>query len=70
MARLKEFMTPQGEFYEQPPFIVQAIEPADTIADQILEHMRYGYQLTSMTPLNTGPHGGRLLLLFQSTTAR
>ncbi len=64
MARLKDIMNERGEFYEEPPFIIQCIEPADYVSEQILEHLKYGYQMTSMTALNTGPHGGRLLLLF------
>lgn len=64
MARLKDIINEKGEFWEEPPPIIQCIEPADYIAEQILEHLRFGYQLTSMTPLNTGPHGGRLLMLF------
>lgn len=64
MARLKEFMNEKGEFYETPPMIVQLIEPADYVADQILDHMRYGYQLASLTPLSAGNHSGRILLLF------
>ncbi|HEY9685276.1 MAG TPA: hypothetical protein V6C86_27120 [Oculatellaceae cyanobacterium] len=68
MAKLKDLIDAKGEFYEEPPPIIQLIEPADYIAEAILEHLRYGYQVTSMTPLNTGPHGGRLLLLFQRVT--
>jgi hypothetical protein len=64
MARLKDLVNEKGEFYEEPPIIVQCIEPADYVSEQILEHLRFGYQLTSLTPLNTGPHGGRLLCLF------
>jgi hypothetical protein len=70
MAKLKDFMDEKGNFYEHPPFIVQVIEPADYVADQILEHMKYGYQLSSMTPLNFGPHAGRLLLLFHQASTR
>lgn len=65
MARLKDLMDKQGNFYERPPAIVQTIEPADDVADQILEHSRYGFQLISLTPINFGPHAGRMLLLFQ-----
>ena len=68
MAKLKDLLDAKGNFYEEPPMIIQLIEPADYIAEAILEHLRYGYQVTSMTPLNTGPHGGRLLLLFQRVT--
>jgi hypothetical protein len=65
MARLKDIKNERDEFYENPPpLIIQLIEPADYVAEAILEHLRFGYQLTSLTPLNTGPHGGRLLLLF------
>jgi hypothetical protein len=70
MPKLKDFMNEKGEFYEQPPMIVQIIEPADYVSDQILDHMRYGYQLASMTPINSGPHGGRVLLIFQQTAAQ
>jgi hypothetical protein len=71
MARLKDILNQQGEFYADvtPPLYIQCIEPADYVADQLLEHLRYGYQLTSMTPLSTGPHGGRILLLFQYNPA-
>ncbi len=68
MAKLKDIIDPvTKEFVEQPPYIIQLIEPADYVAEAILEHMKYGYQMTSLTPLNTGPHGGRLLLLFHYT---
>jgi hypothetical protein len=68
MAKLKDIINERGEFYElPPPFIIQLIEPADYVAEQILEHLKYGYHLTSLTALNTGPHGGRLLLLFHRT---
>jgi len=65
MARLKDLLDKNGEFYEAPPLLIQTIEPADYIAETILEHMRYGYVVMSMTALNTGPHGGRLLIIFQ-----
>jgi hypothetical protein len=65
MAKLKDFMDPQGNFYEQPPIIVQSVDPVDDVADQILNHMRFGYTLTSLTPINFGPSAGRILMLFQ-----
>jgi hypothetical protein len=68
MARLKDLLNEKGEFYEKP-LIIQCIEPADYVAEQILEHLRYGYQLMSMTPISAGPHSGRMLLLFQQAQA-
>ncbi len=65
MARIKDFLSPQGQFYEQPPIIVQAVEPVDDVADSIMSHLGHGYQLTSVTPVNVGPNAGRMLLLFQ-----
>ncbi len=70
MAKLKDLMDEKGNFYERPPLVVQIIEPADYVADQIMEHSRYGYQLISITPINMGPHGGRMLLLFQQGQPR
>jgi hypothetical protein len=69
MARLKDFLNPQGQFYEQPPIIVQAIEPADDVADSIMQHLTHGYQLMSITSVSAGPNSGRMLLLFQKNAA-
>jgi hypothetical protein len=64
MPKLKDFMDEKGNFYEHPPMLVQIIEPMDYVSDQILEHKKYGYQLQSMTPIASGSHSGRMLLLF------
>jgi hypothetical protein len=69
MARLKDFINQQGQFYEQPPIIVQSIEPADDVADSIMNHLGFGYQLMSITSVSAGPNSGRMLLLFQKTGA-
>ncbi len=65
MAKLKDFLDKQGNFYDQPPIIVQSVDPVDDVADSILTHMRYGYTLTSITPIGFGPSAGRVLMLFQ-----
>lgn len=66
MSKLKDVVDDKtGKFIKQPPLVIQDIIPADDVAKSINEHMRYRYQMTSITPLNTGPHGGRLLLLYQ-----
>lgn len=68
MSKLKDVVDDKtGKFIKQPPMVIQDIVPADDVAKSISEHMRYRYQMTSITPLNTGPHGGRLLLLYQYT---
>lgn len=67
MARLKDFIDKQGNFYQQPPPIVQSVDPVDDVADSILEHLRFGYTLTSLTPVGFGPNAGRILLLFQKS---
>jgi hypothetical protein len=64
-CRLKDYMDAKGNFYEQPPLIVQSVDPVDDVAEQILNHMRYGYSLTSLTPINSGNQAGRILMLFQ-----
>lgn len=53
-----------GKFFRTPTVVVQTIIPADDVAKTILEHLRFNYQISSITPLTVGPHGGRLLLLF------
>lgn len=71
MARLKDIVNEKGEFYDNVrPFVIQSIEPADTVSEAIIEHLRFGYQLSSMTPLSAGPHGGRMLLLFTQSPGR
>jgi hypothetical protein len=67
MARLKDFINEKRAFYEQPPPIVQSIDPCDDVADTILRHMQFGYTMTSITPISFGPSAGRMLLLFQKT---
>ena len=65
MARLKDILDEKGQFIQNPPLVIQSIEPADDVAKSILEHLRYNYRITNITALTTGPHGGRLLLLYQ-----
>ncbi len=65
MSRLKDVVDDKtGKFIKTPPPVLQDIVPADDVSKSILEHLRYRYQFSSITPLNTGPHGGRLLLLY------
>jgi hypothetical protein len=65
MSQLKDVVDDKtGKFIKSPPYIVQHIVPADDVAKSILEHMKYRYQFSSITPLTVGPHGGRLLLLY------
>lgn len=65
MAKLTDFVDVKtGEKFGKPLLVVQDITPADDVADSILEHMKFNYQMISITPLNDGPHSGRLLLLF------
>lgn len=65
MAKLSDFVDKKtGEKFAKPLLVVQDIRPADDVAESILEHMRFQYQMISITPLNDGPHSGRLLLLF------
>ncbi len=56
-----------GKFFRSPTVVVQQIVPADDVAKVILEHLRFNYQISSITPLAVGPHGGRLLMLFSYT---
>ncbi|MBS1993213.1 MAG: hypothetical protein JSS83_22010 [Cyanobacteria bacterium SZAS LIN-3] len=51
--------------FGNPTAVVQAIVPADDVSKTILEHMRWRFQFISLTPLAVGPHGGRILMLFQ-----
>ncbi len=57
----------EGKFFKQPTFVVQDVVPVDDVSKSILEHARFNYTFSSLTPINTGPHGGRCLLLFQYT---
>jgi hypothetical protein len=57
------------KFIKSPPMVVQEICPADDVSSSIIEHSNYRYQLTSMTALTVGPHGGRMLLLYAYTGA-
>ena len=61
---LKDYVNEKGEFYEQPPVLLQAFEPAEYVAEQILNHLRYGYQMVSLHPLSAGNWAGRVLILF------
>lgn len=54
-----------GKYIKKPMLIIQDVTPVDDVSNSILEHMRYQYQMISLTPIDTGPHGGRILLLFQ-----
>ncbi len=65
MAKLADFVDLKtGEKFNKPLLVVQDITPADDVAESILEHMKYNYQMISITPINDGPHSGRLLLLY------
>ena len=65
MPRLNDIVDQKtGKYIKSPTYVVQDIVPADDVSKSVLEHLRYRYQLSSITPLNTGPHGGRLLLLY------
>ena len=55
------------KFIKSPTMVVQEICPADDVSSSIIEHSNYRYQLTSLTPLTVGPHGGRLLLIYAYT---
>lgn len=56
-----------GQFFKSPIMVVQDIVPADDVSKSILEHLKYRYQMVSMLPLTVGPHGGRILLLYNYT---
>lgn len=65
MAKLSDFVDRKtGESFKKPLLVVQDITPADDVADSILEHMKYSFQMISITPINDGPHSGRMLLLY------
>lgn len=66
MSELKDFIDlKMQKQFGNPTAVVQAIVPADDVAKTILEHTRWRFQFISITPLSVGPHGGRLLMLFQ-----
>jgi len=54
-----------GKYIQKPLLVIQDVMPVDDVSKSILEHMRYQYQMISLTPIDTGPHGGRILLLYQ-----
>lgn len=65
MSKLKDLVDEKlMKFIKSPTFVVQEIVPADDVSKSILEHQKYRYQLSSLTPLAVGPHGGRILLLY------
>ncbi|MDX2108553.1 MAG: hypothetical protein SFY67_19320 [Candidatus Melainabacteria bacterium] len=57
----------EGKFFKQPTFVVQDVVPVDDVSKSIIEHARFNYTFSSLTPINSGPHGGRILMLFQYT---
>jgi hypothetical protein len=56
-----------GQFFKTPLPVIQDIVPADDVSKSILEHLKYRYQMVSMLSLTVGPHGGRILLLYNYT---
>jgi hypothetical protein len=65
MPKLTDIVdTKLKKFIKRPTMVVQEICPADDVSQSIIEHSNYRYQLTSMTSLTVGPHGGRLLLIY------
>lgn len=68
MGKLKDIVDLQtGKFIKSPLMVIQDIVPADDVSKSILEHMKYRYQFSSITPCTVGPHGGRMLLLYSYT---
>jgi hypothetical protein len=66
VSELKDFVDLKlQKVFGNPTAVVQTIVPADDVAKTILEHLRYRFQFISLTPLTVGPHGGRVLMLFQ-----
>ncbi len=57
----------EGKFFRQPTFVVQDVVPVDDVSKSIIEHARFNYTFSSLTPINNGPHAGRILLLYQYT---
>ena len=65
MAKLTDFVDLKtGEKFNKPLMVVQDTVPVDDVAESILEHMRFQYQMISIIPVNDGPHSGRMLLLY------
>jgi hypothetical protein len=56
-----------GKFIKAPIMVLQDIIPADDVSASILMHLKYRYQMVSMLSLTIGPHGGRVLLLYNYT---
>lgn len=68
MPKLTDFVDEKtGKFFKSPVAVVQDIVPADDVSKSILEHLKYRYQMVSITSLTVGPHGGRILLLYNYT---
>lgn len=68
MGKLKDIVDDKtGKFIKTPIVVVQDIVPADDVSKSILEHLKYRYQMVNITPLTVGPHGGRLLLIYNYT---
>ncbi len=68
MGKLKDLVDDKtGKFIKSPLMVIQEIVPADDVSKSILEHLKYRYQMVSITPLTVGPHGGRLLLIYNYT---
>lgn len=68
MGKLKDIVDDKtGKFIKSPIAVVQDIVPADDVSKSILEHLKYRYQMVSITSLTVGPHGGRILLLYNYT---
>jgi hypothetical protein len=66
MPELKEFIDlKEQKVFGTPTSVVQAIVPADDVSRTILLHLKWRFQFVSLTPLSVGPHGGRVLMLFQ-----
>ncbi|MBX9668884.1 MAG: hypothetical protein K2X93_14765 [Candidatus Obscuribacterales bacterium] len=68
MGKLKDLVDDKtGKFIKAPLVVIQDIVPADDVSKSILEHLKYRYQMVSITPLTVGPHGGRMLLIYNYT---
>jgi len=68
MSKLTDIVDDKnGKFIKSPVAVVQDIVPADDVSKSILMHLKYRYQMVSMLSLTVGPHGGRVLLLYNYT---
>ncbi len=68
MGKLKDLVDDKtGKFIKAPLVVIQDIVPADDVSKSILEHLKYRYQMVSITALTVGPHGGRMLLIYNYT---